>query len=685
MSNGEKFYIGISLGFNSSAAIIGTDSGVLCAISQERLNREKNTKQLPLDAIRACIETAVEKIGHDIIIEKVIYSHYEDLSEAYLLKNVPEEVKLGLIKLLGDAKEITDNNLDKAEWAFGKLIANYIEWNTNSRLMDEVIHRVEHHTAHAYSCIPVYSRDMDFGLSEIYSMTADGFGDGYSGRIMRWNSLKLQDVISQVRVIDSPALVYQFFTGALGFKEHQHEGKVTGLAAHCEKNPERALKVYHDLLVALTGKEELDEPQAIGKVEYHKGVKYEYGSSGFWVDINRLLPLTEEQQRQVECSTIIDFARFLRLKNTVYKFVKDRLGEHYDKDNILGMLQGTIKIPDDMINTPWELAYAVQMLAEKCIVNWLQVIPTDVYHCYRPIELMMAGGLVANVKLNQRIKDTGIFKKIFVSPPMGDEGTALGSVMAYMVNESLDYYDLCVNSKNYGPNIIINGGTNINYYDSGYAEKNEPVLKSIDDVVSNALIQPNLKVMFFKDKSKLIDKVTDLLADNKIVHWCQGYEEFGPRALMNHSTLYTAEDPNGTHTLNQAMGRSEYMPYCPVCKNTSADELFINWKPGEESCRFMAMTMHCKAGVAEKYRGGVHVDNTARAQFVYEKDKFTKDAWNILDSYEKKTGNKMLINTSFNIHNSPTCNLAGDCWASWLKSGRVGAALVIGNYMFLNL
>ena len=43
--NKEKIYIGISLGFNSSAAIFKAGSGVLCAVSQERLNRQKNTKQ----------------------------------------------------------------------------------------------------------------------------------------------------------------------------------------------------------------------------------------------------------------------------------------------------------------------------------------------------------------------------------------------------------------------------------------------------------------------------------------------------------------------------------------------------------------------------------------------------------------------------------------------------------------
>lgn len=678
MSNREKYYIGLSLGFNSSASLIGTSSGVLCTISQERLNRQKNTKALPIDAIFACISTAEERLGRGIIIQKICYSHYEDLSEAYLMKNVPDNYKKSLGIFFDLAKTITDDPIEQAEWAFGHFLSAIIEINWQRRVVDDVLYREEHHTAHAYSCIPVYSNvlmdwDDKFKFDNVYSLTADGFGDGYSGRIQRWKNLKEQETVSQVRVIDSPALVYQFFTGALQFKEHQHEGKVTGLAAHCEKTPERALQIYHDLLLALTGKPELGEAKAFCKTETIGGKNYSYGTSGFWVDENLLLPLTDEQKEMVKTSTIVDFERFLRLKNTVYKFVQDRLGSNYNKDDILGMLQKKIEIPKDMIYTPWELAYAVQCLAEDCIINWLNVLKPEL-KSDETVALMMAGGLVANVKLNQRVKDCGMFDSIFVSPPMGDEGTALGSVTSYLIKNDKLFAINDIDNFRYGPKIIINGGTHILNYQKF----------AIEDILKAAKDEDDLKVIYFRDKSKLIDKVTDLLADNKIVHWCQGNEEFGPRALMNHSTLYTAEDPNGTHTLNQAMGRSEYMPYCPVCKNTSADELFENWQVGEQSCRFMAMTMNCKPGVAEKYRGGVHVDNTARAQFVYKADEFTKDAWDILTSYEKKTGNKMLINTSFNIHNTPTCNLAKDCWEAWKQSGRVGAALVIGNYMFLN-
>ena len=641
--------IGFSLGFNSSAALVSTNHGVLCAISQERLNREKNTKKLPIDAIIACCKQSQKRQNIDKI-SRIAYSHYEDLNFKYIEKNCSTEEDLNYII---DCK----NNGSNPDEALFCLIKKHLELEG---LVVEAtkLERVEHHIAHKASNFFIYKAKKE--LKNYVDFVADGFGDGYSASIFVDDGNTYRS-----RLVDSVGLVYQFFTGALGFKEHQHEGKVTGLAAHCErtdgdfpKSRLKAVNICENLIFELTGKTKLDQSTK------HQFVKdgRTYWSAGYFVDIDRLLPLDEEQKELVKESTIIDFEHFLRLKNTIYAFVKEHLGPDYNKDYILDWINGTKELPPTMKATPWELAFAVQQFAETVILNLINLIDND------KKTLFLSGGLVANVKLNQRIKDTKKFDKIFVCPPMGDEGTALGAATEIALSCNPDFENMRI-----GPEIVINGGTHINYDNS------------IEDILNEAKSIGTLTVLdFTNNKEGLIDKTTDLLKDEKIVHWCQQYEEYGPRALMNHSTLYTAQDPNGTHTLNQAMGRSEYMPYCPVCKNTSANQLFYNWEPGEESCRFMAMTMDCKPGVKEKYRGGVHVDNTARAQFVYEDDEWTRDAWDILTSYEEKTGNLMLINTSFNIHNTPTCNLASDCWDAWKKSNFVGAALVIGDYMFLN-
>ena len=74
----EKFYLGISLGFNSSACVYSSERGLVSAISQERLNGEKNTKELPFDAMLECIKEAGTKT-----IEAIAISHYENITDEY--------------------------------------------------------------------------------------------------------------------------------------------------------------------------------------------------------------------------------------------------------------------------------------------------------------------------------------------------------------------------------------------------------------------------------------------------------------------------------------------------------------------------------------------------------------------------------------------------------------------------
>ena len=76
----EKYYLGISLGFNSSACVYSSERGLLSAISQERLNGEKNTKELPFDAMLKCIELA-----NTSIIDQIAISHYEEISNEYFV------------------------------------------------------------------------------------------------------------------------------------------------------------------------------------------------------------------------------------------------------------------------------------------------------------------------------------------------------------------------------------------------------------------------------------------------------------------------------------------------------------------------------------------------------------------------------------------------------------------------
>lgn len=549
------YILGISLGFNSSASL-WQDGKCLASISQERLTGIRNTKEIPAYAAKKCFEIAGVR-ATDIV---VAYTHYEELSYAYIDKNFPDCI----------LKAETDRGANPEQY-----LLNILAKATCCNIMH--MERVEHHTAHMYSAYAVYGKSD----KRHTVLTMDGFGDGISARLIIG-----EKTMAELDLVHSPALYYQFVTGALGFKEHQHEGKITGLATgdYIEWNDSR-INEARDYFIKLYNNPDL------------------------------LLPLTEDEEKQVEVSTIIDFDKFLRLKKTIYDYVGSKLPPSYTVESIL------------MYPEAVALAVAVQRFAEEIVYAFLFENRKEITD-----EIYLAGGMFANVAINRMFGDD--YEHVYISPAMGDEGGAMGAAAALT--------DMNGDLKNeFHPEYIISGGLDI----GGGAHSCVSIAKD------------------------LVDEMHD-----QIVHLCSGRSEFGPRALMHRSSLFPATLSRHSDQLNRAMHRSEFMPYAPVCKAEDCDMLFENWQPFEKSLHFMTVALRTKPGVAEKYPAGVHKDGTCRVQVVHKDVDCERQAWYILDAYqdEAKNGERILINTSFNMHNEPTCCTIEQCNSAWDRSGGLG-------------
>jgi len=545
--------LGISLGFNSSASL-WQDGKCLASISQERLTGIRNTKEIPILAAKTCIDIAKVDTSKGI---SVAYCHYEELSSAYIEKNYPDCV----------------GTLDVYEYGPEECLKILLERGLGCEVLH--IERVEHHTAHMYSAYAIYGKSK----KPHTVLTMDGFGDGISARLIIDRSTK-----AELPLVKSPALYYQFVTGALGFKEHQHEGKITGLATgqYINKNDKKVLDAY-DFFIDL------------------------------WTNKVSLKPLDDSEKELVKKSTIIDFDKFLQLKKTIYGFVKNRLPKDYSVDRILGCLEAIA------------IAVAVQKFAVEIVYNFIfsnRDMITD--------EIYLAGGMFANVAINRMFGSD--YEHVYISPAMGDEGTAMGAAacLTDMNNQLTDEFH---------PEYIIAGGLDIDTV---------PI--------------PN---------KNIVDDLTGA-SEDCIVHLCSGRSEFGPRALMHRSSLFPATLKRETDKLNHAMHRSEFMPYAPVCRAEDVDKLFIDWQPFEKSLHFMTVALVTKPGVIDKYPAGIHKDGTCRVQVVHKDVPCEKQAWDILDLYRKKSGNDIMINTSFNMHNEPTCCTKEQCNSAWERSGGLG-------------
>ncbi len=247
----------------------------------------------------------------------------------------------------------------------------------------------------------------------------------------------------------------------------------------------------------------------------------------------------------------------------------------------------------------------------------------------RPI--VVSGGTFANVVTN------GILNKkynIFITPPMGDEGLALGAAAwgAYIS----DIRKLNIKNMYLG----FDTGTNSN----------------VD-----------------------LTRIGEMLADGKVVGLIEGKMELGPRALGARTILADPRDINANLTINERLGRVEYMPFAPVILEEYASDILVDWSPKHLSSRHMTVIYAVHDKWKEKLKGVVHVDGTVRPQVICRKD--NKVYYDIVEAFFKCTGIPVLINTSFNSHGEPIVRTIDDGLRA-LKSGRVDV-LVAGNKITL--
>jgi carbamoyltransferase len=281
-----------------------------------------------------------------------------------------------------------------------------------------------------------------------------------------------------------------------------------------------------------------------------------------------------------------------------------------------------------------DIAATLQTIAEDHV---LEILRRARDHGWQSDAICLAGGLFANVKINQRVKELG-FRSIFIAPPMTDDGTALGAALA-VVSDGPAFQPKAVAHMFLGPD-----------YGAGEIEA--------------ALQQFGLRYSRVEQPEQLL---AERLSEGAVVGIFQGCMEFGPRALGNRSILSQATDPTINRSLNDRLRRTEFMPFAPITRAEDAAECYVGLDGAEHAARFMTITCGCMEEMRRKSPAAVHVDGTARPQLV---DRETTPLLHaILSAYRERTGIASLINTSFNVHEEPIVCSPLDAIRGFLETG----------------
>jgi len=263
--------------------------------------------------------------------------------------------------------------------------------------------------------------------------------------------------------------------------------------------------------------------------------------------------------------------------------------------------------------------------------------------------VVLSGGVVANVKLNQRLKEIAGVEKIFIHPNMGDGGCGTGAALLEFRGTGTRKLSEELPDVFWGPSF------------------------SSDDI-AEALKRAQLR---FVKYAPIEPKIAALIAAGKVVARFNGRMEYGPRALGNRSILYHAKEPAVNQWLNQRLGRTEFMPFAPATLFEKRHECYRNIDGAEYAARFMTITFDCTEAMKRDSPAAVHVDGTARPQLVSETS--NPSFHRVLTEYEQLTGIPSVINTSFNMHEEPIVCTPDDAIRAFLQGNL--DYLAIGDFL----
>ncbi|WP_037316923.1 carbamoyltransferase N-terminal domain-containing protein [Salegentibacter sp. Hel_I_6] len=448
-------------------------------------------------------------------------------------------------------------------------------------------------------------------------ITVDGVGEWATTSYGIACGEKGIEVLEELQFPDSIGLFYSSFTYFLGFEVNRGEYKMMGLAPYSNIQSNRVAQFIEII------KEKLIDIKKDGSIKLNRDY--------------------------------FEFPVGLRMVNP--KKWESLFGFRKREPN------------EKLIQIHADLAFAVQKVLEQVLVRIINHVKQQTKANY----LCMAGGVALNCVANSVLYNQKIFKDIYIQPAPGDAGGALGAALV----------------TNYLKSDLIFTGLNEAF--NNYLGPNFSRLE-----IERILRKNKCNFQYFKSSEELLSITANYIAEKKVVGWFQGRTEFGPRALGNRSILADATDVDMQSKLNLKIKfREGFRPFAPaVCEEDYA----TYFEPGKQS-HYMLFTNELKQSLVnelpnnfdgfslEKKRNLVkstlpaitHIDFSARVQVV--KKSMNPRFWNLIQAYKKRSGNAVIINTSFNVKDEPIVNTPENAYLCFMNSGM--DILVIENYLIV--
>ena len=597
--------LGINYGHDSSACLI-QNGELMAAVEEEKLSRKKSELGYPEKAIQYLFEKfGLTESDIDVVafggFSYNLYSPH-DIKYRFFRKKIHRYVDLAY--RIGAFLHILKQNVGEHNKTF------FIEQVRQKGFKKAQIIFYKHHLAHAASAY--YHAPFKADLV----VTCDGHGDGEAFNFYLPDAHDNLSLVVKNDYSTSIGQLYSCVTHFYGFKPNRHEGKIMGLAAFGKAT---------DLVQKMNA-----------LFFYENNILKRFPNQSF-----------EDKYRLVEKEGIITVRKKMSFKGL------NATGADYALNSILLMdwLQ-----KNTAAYSREDVTFALQKNTEGVVLKEIQHV-LAAYFKEKSVKLALAGGVFANVRLNQLLRELPNVDSIFIQPAMSDAGLSLGAAVLGERETSRKNIFYPMNDTYLG------------------VDFSDEIPTFIEDI---KIKYPHLTVGKPENSAEII---AQFLMEDKIVGFYAGRMEWGPRALGRRSIIANPFRKEVNTELNRRLNRTEFMPFAPSILDYKAAEYLINFDENCPASDYMTVTYDVKTVYHEQLQAVVHVDGTCRPHIVKKEN--NPYYYAVLEAFYQKSGCGAIVNTSFNTHEEPIVATPQNALNALLEK-RIDI-LVLENYIIVDI
>jgi carbamoyltransferase len=403
---------------------------------------------------------------------------------------------------------------------------------------------------------------------------------------------------------------------------------------------------------------ELSWPDSLGLLysafTYYTGFKVNSGE----YKVMGLAPYGEPKYVDVILDKLMDLRDdgSFRMNQEYFNYLSGLTMTNGAFDKLFG---GKARVPESpLTQREMDLARSVQVVCEEVMLRMARTVQRET----GMENLCLAGGVALNCVGNGRLLREGPFKRLWIQPAAGDAGGALG-VAQLIWHRHMGQRRTVVPCKD-----RMRGA----YLGPAFApDEIEQFLRTTGASYRRL------------DRAELLERVADLLAEEKVVGWFDGRMEFGPRALGARSILGDPRSARMQAQMNiKIKFREGFRPFAPsVLRDRVADYFEMDCEspymllvaPVKKE-RQIPMTdaqqrlwgIQQLNVVRSDIPAVTHIDYSARVQTVSRDT--NPNYYDLIAAFERKTGCAVLVNTSFNVRGEPIVCTPADAYQCFMRT-----------------